>query len=129
MDAMCCVHASNPHVVKIEETKGSSGWSVTVPVRRRDPEAEEAGHLHVRRRRRRLLLLRGGRRWFLCLAAAASAHHPNAGFNEPDHLRLLAILGNLSIANASAKVQNNLINCHCQTRASFIRAHQVSVTN
>ena len=24
----------------------------TVPVRRRDPESEEAGHLHVRRRRR-----------------------------------------------------------------------------
>jgi hypothetical protein len=66
----------------------------TVPVRRGDPEAEEAGHLHVRRR---LPLLRaGGRRKFL--AGAASGHRLHAGLDDPDHLLLLAILGNLGIA-------------------------------
>jgi hypothetical protein len=91
-----------PHVVRIEEKERSG----EVPVRRRDPEAEEAGHLYVRRRRRLLLLLllrvRGGRRFLFLFLAAASAHHPNAGLDEPDHLRLLAVLGNLGVATSSS---------------------------
>jgi len=71
--------------------------AATVPVRRRDPEAEEAGHLHVRRRLP-LLLRAGGRRRKLLAGAAASGHRLDAGLDDPDHLLLLAILGNLGIA-------------------------------
>ena len=71
--------------------------AATVPVRRRDPESEEAGHLHVRRRLP-LLLRAGGRRRKLLAGAAASGHRLDAGLDDPDHLLLLAILGNLGIA-------------------------------
>ena len=95
----------------------------TVPVRRRDPESEEAGHLHVRRRLP-LLLRAGGRRRKLLAGAAASGHRLDAGLDDPDHLLLLAILGNLGIA---IRTHAQLIRKQKSLMAtSSIRAHRLT---
>jgi hypothetical protein len=87
-----------PREVKKQESKTEEEMTMaTVPVRRGDPEAKEAGHLHVRRRRLPLLRAGGSRRRLLAAGAAASGHCLHAGLDDSDHLQLFTILGNLSI--------------------------------